>query len=255
MIPSTVARLPASPPGYGKDDGFVRLHMSERPFPLTEEETADLARTLATLLLGRHPDPAHTAVERQIATLIGLDPTMTLAGNGTRERLELLVPANCDPGDEVLTGAPTHHRYDRLYALGRARPVPVPRAPGCRFPHARPARGWSSPASREIESGTSIQRRRLSASPRPFPALGPSPRTRPSRPATGSRPSPGVVRAARLCTPSKAYGAAGLRFGHVLRAVTHGRGSARRFGPGRGPGQSAVRPRPGPRSASVSDRG
>lgn len=135
---------PRSVPGFtAPDQTEVKLNQNESPWPLTADESAALAEALRTVPLNRYPDPAHTAVEQAIADGTGLAPQKVLAGNGANELIALLIRAACNVGDEVLTAAPTYHLYDWLCAMSGARLVKVPWGPGFSFPRSALRRALS----------------------------------------------------------------------------------------------------------------
>jgi histidinol-phosphate aminotransferase len=207
------------PPG----EGWVKLNQNESPYALAPEEWEALWVHLRSVPLHRYPDPAHAAVEEAIARLAGLSPSMVLAGNGANELLELLVRSTCEPGDEVLTVAPTYPLYDRFCAVNRVRLVKATWGPEFAFPR-RELLAAASPRTRLVllcrpnnPTGHLYPAREVLAVAQALPCLvavdeaygdfaGDTVADR-----VRSVPNLAVVR-----TLSKAYGAAGLRFGYLL---------------------------------------
>ncbi len=131
----SVTGLPVPTPGYlAPDDGQVKLNQNESPLGLTPEEWAELVQALPAVPLQRYPDPQHAALAEVIARTAGVAAAMVLVGNGANALLELLIRATTDPGDQVLTIAPTYHLYDRLAAMNRAELVKVPWQDGFGLP-------------------------------------------------------------------------------------------------------------------------
>ncbi len=129
--------LVASQPAYvAPGEAVVKLNQNESPYAPAPEEWASLLAQLAHVAPNRYPDPTHDALEDLIARRAGLSRDMALAGNGANELLELIVRSTCNPGDEVLTVAPTYHLYDRFCAMNRATLVKVPWGPGLAFPRS-----------------------------------------------------------------------------------------------------------------------
>lgn len=130
-----LSTLPDVRPGYVAPGGsVVKLNQNESPYSLSPEEWDALLTELRAVPMNRYPDPGHSALETSIARHTGFSPRMVLAGNGANELIELVIRSTCNPGDEVLTVAPTYHLYDRLCALNRTRLVKVGWEPDFGFP-------------------------------------------------------------------------------------------------------------------------
>lgn len=227
MVSDGVRAVPG--PGHGylpPGEGWVKLNQNESPYALTPDEWEALWEQLRSVPLHRYPDPNHAAVEEAIAGLTGLPPSMVLAGNGANEILELVVRSTCEPGDEVLTVAPTYPTYGRFCAMNRVRLVEVPWGPDFAFP-LRELLAAVSPRTRLVllcrpnnPTGHLYPGREVLALADAVPCLvavdeaygdfaGDTMADR-----VRSVPNMAVVR-----TLSKAYGAAGLRFGYLLASA------------------------------------
>ena len=119
LPPLSAGYLPPAP-------SQVKLNQNESPFEMRADDRALLGAALRAVALHRYPDPSSAALIEAIAEGAGVPPDMVLPGNGANELIELLIRATCDPGDQVLTAAPTYHLYDRFAAMNRAELVKVP---------------------------------------------------------------------------------------------------------------------------------
>lgn len=139
MYSDALAALPRlSVSGYVPLDGTqVKLSQNESPYDLFPEEKRLLVNVLAEVSLNRYPDPRPVAPVELIALNSAVTADMVLLGNGANELIELLIRATCNPGDEVLTVAPTYHLYDRFAAMNRAQLVKVPWGHQFGFPRQR----------------------------------------------------------------------------------------------------------------------
>jgi len=219
-----LAALPPSRPGYVPPaDNLVKLNQNESPYGLAPDERDALLAALRDVPLHRYPDPGHTEVERAIARRAGVAPDMVVAGNGANELVELLVRATCDPGDEVLTVAPTYHLYDRFCAVNRARLVKARWGGGFAFPREELARSISARTRLVLlcrpnnPTGHLYPADEVLAVARAFPgpvAVDEAYCDFAGDTLTGAlRAFPNLVLVRSL---SKAYAAAGLRFGYLL---------------------------------------
>lgn len=116
-----LAALPRLASGYVPPaSGQIKLNQNESPFTLTPDERALLLAELGRVALHRYPDPAQSALTEAIAGAAGVRPEMVLAGSGANALLELVIRATCNPGDPVVTPAPTYHLYAHFAAMNRA---------------------------------------------------------------------------------------------------------------------------------------
>ena len=138
---AALAALPVAGTGYLPPDGAqVKLNQNECPLELAAEDRARLLDALGGVVLNRYPDPRSAALAEVIAGVAGVRPEMVLVGNGANELLELLVRSTCDPGDRILTAAPTYHLYARFAAINRAELVQIAWGEGGAVPREELAR-------------------------------------------------------------------------------------------------------------------
>jgi histidinol-phosphate aminotransferase len=227
MFSDALAALPAGRPGYvPPGDDVVKLNQNECPYTFAPDEWECLLAALRAVPLNRYPDPGHCAVESAIAERSGLPPEMTLAGNGANELIELLIRSTCNPGDEVLTVAPTYHLYDRFCAMNGARLVKVPWGPDFEFPRLA-VLGALSPRTRLIllcrpnnPSGHLYALEEVRAVAQACGGLVAVDEA--YHDFAGDTLTPYLRTTQNMVvvrTLSKAYGAAGLRFGYLLAAA------------------------------------
>jgi histidinol-phosphate aminotransferase len=227
MFSNILEALPATRPGYLADgDGVVKLNQNESPYSLSAGDWASLTAELRALPLNRYPDPGHSAVEEAIARRLKLPPGTVLAGNGANELIELIIRSTCDPGDEVLTAAPTYHLYDRFCAMNRAVLTKVPWGPDHELPRSELLRATSARTKLILlcrpnnPTGHLYPAEEALTVARAFAGLVAVDEAYHDfaddtlAPSIRSVPNLVVVR-----TLSKAYGAAGLRFGYLLASA------------------------------------
>ncbi len=90
----------------------------------------ELSRALETFMPAIYPDPMAEALRKELSAYIGCRPENILCGNGGDEMITTILGTFLNPGDTLLTHAPT---FD-MYAIGAdilgARVVSVPDLPG-----------------------------------------------------------------------------------------------------------------------------
>ncbi len=74
-------------------DACARLDANECPEPWPPEIAAQLARRIATIELGRYPDPSGRRLRELLAARHGVDPAAVILGNGSDEIIQLLLTA------------------------------------------------------------------------------------------------------------------------------------------------------------------
>lgn len=83
----------ATPHELPQHDVTARLDANECPEPWPPEIAALLARRIATLELGRYPDPSGRRLRELLAARHGVDPALVVLGNGSDEVIQLLLIA------------------------------------------------------------------------------------------------------------------------------------------------------------------
>lgn len=107
--------------------GMIKLDAMENPFGLPVALRAALGEALAAVALNRYPiQPMPRLLERlRIAGQIPSHLEVVL-GNGSDELIDLIIRACCQPGDVVLSPAPSFVMYGVNAAFNHARHVGVP---------------------------------------------------------------------------------------------------------------------------------
>jgi histidinol-phosphate aminotransferase len=109
--------------------GFIKLNTNENPYPPSPTVLEALSRAL-TDRLRLYPDPVATGFRRAAADLLGVDPEMILAGNGSDDILTIITRAFVGPGCRAAYPTPSYLLYSTLIRLqdGREHVVPFSRA-------------------------------------------------------------------------------------------------------------------------------
>lgn len=104
--------------------GTIKLASNEAPdgpAPAILDAILHAARTA-----NRYPDIGATVLTERLAAHCGVDPQRVSVGSGSVALLQGLVQAVCEPGDEVVFGAPSFEGYPGLVQARGARSIPVP---------------------------------------------------------------------------------------------------------------------------------
>ncbi len=108
----------------------VRLDANESPFPLLEEERADLVRSLGALDVHRYPEVSGRPLREALARRWNVAPEQILVGNGSDEIIALLLTAFGGGRDgaraKVLYPSPSFGEYEAIALAHGAEPLPVP---------------------------------------------------------------------------------------------------------------------------------
>jgi len=133
LVPPHIATLPAYPPGKPIEElerelgvtGSIKLASNENPLGPSPLAVAAIQAHLDRL--HRYPDANVYYLKRRLSQHLGLDPAQLICGNGSDEILELIMRAFVQPGEEVISAAPSFLMYGLLTqgAGGVFRPVPL----------------------------------------------------------------------------------------------------------------------------------
>lgn len=107
-----LAGLPTYDPP--QPDANARLDANECPEPWPPEIAVQLARRIATIELGRYPDPSGRRLRELLAARHGVDPSAVILGNGSDEVIQLLLVALAGRPSEpsfVVLPSPTFVMY------------------------------------------------------------------------------------------------------------------------------------------------
>ncbi len=99
---------------YPPLDACARLDANECPEPWPPDVAVNLARRIATIELGRYPEPSGRRLRELLAARHGVDPTTVVLGNGSDELIQLLLTALAGRPSEpsfVVLPAPTFVMY------------------------------------------------------------------------------------------------------------------------------------------------
>ena len=123
----TVDTLRAYVPGRQPPLGarMIKLNTNENPYPPSPKALAAL-RGLDPDELRRYPHPLGDEFRGAAASVVGVDPTWVLAGNGSDDLLTILVRATAGPGRPVVYPTPTYVLYRTLANIQDAPVVEVP---------------------------------------------------------------------------------------------------------------------------------
>lgn len=105
--------------------GLIKLNTNENPYPPSPRVMEALA-SLSPDKVKNYPDPVSLELRRACAARYGYsDESWVIAGNGMDEILAMIIRAFSDPGDIILSAAPTYTLYEVLARLHGAKPVYV----------------------------------------------------------------------------------------------------------------------------------
>lgn len=93
----------------------TRLHLNELPW--TPWSNPDFSLTLEDLALNQYPDMNYSQLRENLAARLGVSPEEITLGNGSDELIFLLLAVFLNPGDTLVTHAPTFGEYERAAKL------------------------------------------------------------------------------------------------------------------------------------------
>jgi histidinol-phosphate aminotransferase len=94
--------------------------------------------------------PERACVEREVASIVGLQPDQVLLTNGVDEAIHLVCEAYLEPEDEAVIVVPTFAMYEICAAATGAQIVPVPADEEFRFPTMKLMTHATNPKTRLI---------------------------------------------------------------------------------------------------------
>jgi histidinol-phosphate aminotransferase len=113
----------------GRADDAIKLDAMENPYGLPEAVRDDIAAAVRATGLNRYPT-APVALDAAVRAAFGVpDQAALLFGNGSDELIHLIVQACCEPGDVVLSPAPSFVIFEMAARFNHARFVGVPLTP------------------------------------------------------------------------------------------------------------------------------
>jgi len=122
---------PGEQPAFG--ERVVKLNTNENPFP-PSPKVMQAVRELEAEALRRYPQPLADTFRHAAAKVLGIDPSMILAGNGSDDLLTIATRTFVGPGGVLAFPDPTYSLYPVLAKLETARAVAVPWKPNWVLP-------------------------------------------------------------------------------------------------------------------------
>ncbi len=110
----------------GHAPGAIKLDAMECPYPLPDHVAQEIAQTVRTTALNRYPEGDLSALHARLRSAFGIpQAAQVLCGNGSDELIHLVVQACCEPGDVVMSPAPSFVYFDMAARFNHARHVGV----------------------------------------------------------------------------------------------------------------------------------
>ncbi|HEX5417412.1 MAG TPA: histidinol-phosphate transaminase, partial [Chloroflexota bacterium] len=109
-----------------RPEDVVKLDQNENPYGCSPRVRQELA---AFSWFHVYPDPDHRVLCERLAEYAGAEAGAIFVGNGSDELIELLLRLFVEPGDKVISAAPTFGYYATAAEVAGARYVTVPRGP------------------------------------------------------------------------------------------------------------------------------
>ncbi len=107
------------------DPNLVKLNTNENPYP-PSPRVVEVLHSFDPDRLRRYSDPLHTQLRENSGALIGVDPDLIIAGNGSDELLAMILRAFLDPDDIVTYPFPTYSLYPTLTRMYGGKAVECP---------------------------------------------------------------------------------------------------------------------------------
>lgn len=108
------------------DPEIVKLNTNENPFPISDAVRSAIRDALDDNRLHLYPEPRSTALRTALGEHYGVPADRAFIGNGSDEILSILFRSLLEPGDSLVTAAPTYSLYPTLAQLLGAEVVGVP---------------------------------------------------------------------------------------------------------------------------------
>lgn len=109
------------PPNY-----HIVVNANENPFDFPRALKQELNDTIMNISLNRYPDPSATALREQLADYTGADADQIICGCGSDEIMSMINQTFIDPGDVVISHAPSFSMYQIWSIIGGADFIWVP---------------------------------------------------------------------------------------------------------------------------------
>jgi len=127
FVRSTVRDMDGYTPGEQPAPGerIIKLNTNENPFP-PSPRVMQVIREMEPELLRRYPNPVAEGFRTIAAKVLGVDPQMILAGNGSDDILTIATRTFLPPGGKLAFCDPTYSLYPVLAKLQDAQSITVP---------------------------------------------------------------------------------------------------------------------------------
>jgi histidinol-phosphate aminotransferase len=109
------------PPNYN-----IIVNANENPFDFPDALKKELNDEIMRMPLNRYPDPSATALREQLADYTGIDADQIICGCGSDEIMSMLNQTFINPGDVVISHAPSFSMYQIWSVIGGADFIWVP---------------------------------------------------------------------------------------------------------------------------------
>ncbi|MDQ2149177.1 histidinol-phosphate transaminase [Alcaligenaceae bacterium C4P045] len=124
-IRADIQAMTAYPVGHSLD--AIKLDAMECPYPLPDHVRDEIAQAARDAALNRYPGGDLTALHARLRAAFGIpEAASVMCGNGSDELIHLIVQACCEPGDVVLSPAPSFVYFEMAARFDHARYVGVP---------------------------------------------------------------------------------------------------------------------------------
>ena len=142
-----VLKMAAYNPPTGGRAGKLRLDFNENTGGCSPR-VMECLRQLQPEQLACYPERAH--VEREVASVLGLQPDQVLLTNGVDEAIHLVCEAYLEPEDEAVIVVPTFAMYEICAAATGAQVISIPADEDFRFPTTKLMAHTTNPKTRLI---------------------------------------------------------------------------------------------------------
>jgi histidinol-phosphate aminotransferase len=109
------------PPNYN-----IIVNANENPFDFPDALKKELNDEIMRMPLNRYPDPSATDLREQLADYVGVDADQIICGCGSDEIMSMLNQTFINPGDVVISHAPSFSMYQIWSVIGGADFIWVP---------------------------------------------------------------------------------------------------------------------------------
>jgi histidinol-phosphate aminotransferase len=129
-IDAMAGYTPGEQPQVGE---VIKLNTNENPYPPAPGVFDAIAKA-ATDRLRRYPDPLANVFRKTAAHVLGVEPEMIVACNGSDDSLTILARATAGPDDLIVSPTPSYPLYRTLAQIQGCRYEERPFLPGGRLP-------------------------------------------------------------------------------------------------------------------------